>query len=164
MIYFTSDQHFFHKNIIQYCDRPFETVTKMNNVLINNYNNIVGKDDTVCFLGDFSMTKNFEQISSIVKKLNGVKHLVLGNHDEMSAWEYIKAGFHSVHTSLQIKEFSLIHDPAIRTALHEDTKLLCGHVHTLFTFLKDKQVLNVGVDVHNYRPISIDYARTFFSK
>lgn len=55
MDYFTADTHFFHKNIIRYCDRPFESITKMNNVMINNWNNTVGKNDTVYALGDFAM-------------------------------------------------------------------------------------------------------------
>jgi calcineurin-like phosphoesterase family protein len=46
-IFFTADQHFGHKNIIKYCNRPFSSVEEMNKVMIDRWNEIVGKEDTV---------------------------------------------------------------------------------------------------------------------
>ena len=60
MIYFTSDLHFNHANIIMLCNRPFQSVEEMNRVLIENWNNAVNKNDDVYVLGDFIMGKNIE--------------------------------------------------------------------------------------------------------
>lgn len=72
-IFFSSDLHFGHKNIIKYCTRPFESVEEMNKKLIENWNSVVTNDDTVFFLGDAgfgSVTK----ICECVKRLNGKKN------------------------------------------------------------------------------------------
>ena len=58
MIYFTSDWHLGHANIIKYCERPFKSVSDMDRILIQNYNEIVDQDDTVYFLGDFCFHKD----------------------------------------------------------------------------------------------------------
>lgn len=79
MIYLTSDQHYFHNNIIKYCNRPFLTVEEMNEGLISNYNSIVNPEDTCYFLGDF--TFSFEKAKLILPRLNGKKILIAGNHD-----------------------------------------------------------------------------------
>jgi len=133
----------------------------MNEVLIQNWNDVVKPTDTVFVLGDFAMTRNAERIKSWVERLNGTKHLILGNHDELKVWRYLDCGFASVHTSLQIEEFILAHDPAVYNALPEGSLMLCGHVHTLFKSTKDKKVINVGVDVWDYRPVSINTIREY---
>ena len=57
MIFFTSDHHFYHSNIIKYCQRPFHSVEEMNEEMIRRWNSVVGVDDTVYYLGDFSLAK-----------------------------------------------------------------------------------------------------------
>jgi calcineurin-like phosphoesterase family protein len=79
--HFTSDIHFYHKNIIKFCNRPFASVEEMNVTLINNWNKVVMPEDIVWQLGDFSFA-NIEKTESVLRQLNGQKYAVLGNHDK----------------------------------------------------------------------------------
>ena len=78
-IFFTSDTHFFHKNIIKYCNRPFGSVEEMNEALVANWNSVVGPDDHVYHLGDFCFG-NVEKWNWCLEpgRLNGHIHLILG--------------------------------------------------------------------------------------
>ena len=132
----------------------------MDNTLKNNWNKIVSKDDTIYILGDFTLygSENISKVRSIVNKLNGRKILVIGNHDRLSPQQYIDVGFHAVvypYLELQPGWF-LMHDPSLVTALDEYEICLCGHVHSLFFDIPDKKVLNVGVDLWNYKPVSLE--------
>jgi calcineurin-like phosphoesterase family protein len=79
--WFTSDEHYFHKNICRFAGRPFESVEKMNRALIENHNSIVGPDDDVYHLGDFCFAR-IDQTESILRQLSGNHHFVRGNHDK----------------------------------------------------------------------------------
>ncbi len=77
-LFFTSDTHFNHTNILQYCNRPFKTVDQMNETIITNWNNVVGPDDVIFHLGDFCLG-GAEEWNKILDRLNGRIYLVLGN-------------------------------------------------------------------------------------
>lgn len=154
-IWLTSDNHFGHENIIKYCKRPFKNANVMNKMMIDLWNITVDKGDTVYILGDFTLVRNFEQIKNWTGKLNGTKHLILGNHDELKPFRYIDCGFASVHTSLLVDGFYMAHDPAVKTALPKDSVLLHGHVHCLWRDELNKGLINVGVDVWEYKPVNI---------
>lgn len=79
-LFFTSDLHFGHKNIIKFCNRPFSSVEEMNDGLVARWNDVVKPNDTVWVLGDFAFT-NIDHIKEILERLNGNIHMVLGNHD-----------------------------------------------------------------------------------
>ena len=84
MIYFTSDLHFGHSNIMKFhpCFRPFSSVEAMDSALIRHWNERVNPCDTVYNIGDLSFHKDMQTNISIFSKLNGKHVLVLGNHDE----------------------------------------------------------------------------------
>lgn len=79
-LFFTSDTHFNHTNILQYCNRPFKTIDQMNETIITNWNRVVGPDDVIFHLGDFCLG-GAEEWNKILNRLNGRIYLVLGNHD-----------------------------------------------------------------------------------
>ena len=79
MIFFTSDHHFYHTNIIKYCNRPFQSVEEMNEEMVKRWNSVVNPGDTVYYLGDFSLAKR--PVEVFVPRLNGEKHFIMGNHD-----------------------------------------------------------------------------------
>lgn len=163
MKWFTSDYHLAHKAIIGHCNRPFNSVKQMEKAIISNRNALVKKDDEVWELGDITMLGPDRRlvIESKVKQLNGNKHLVLGNHDRFNAFTYVDMGYITVHTAIKIEmrgiTFVLCHDPAVYDVVKKDGVLLCGHVHCLFDDLLPKsRVINVGVDVRDFKPISED--------
>ena len=82
MIYFTADMHFGHRAIITMQNRPFESVEEMNRVLLQNFNAVVQKDDTVYIIGDICHHMKIEDADNLIKKLNGKKYLIRGNHDK----------------------------------------------------------------------------------
>lgn len=80
MIWFTSDTHLGHTNIIKYCDRPFKNTDEMDERIIANWNDIVSPDDTVFHLGDVALGDISKSLPKVAR-LNGYKICVLGNHD-----------------------------------------------------------------------------------
>lgn len=162
MIYFTSDTHYAHANIIKYCNRPFKTVGEMNAVLIERWNNVVNPDDEVWHLGDFCMGKSKPR--DWLPRLNGKVHLIRGNHDK-----HVKdQGFASVqnYKELKVKGYRtivLMHYPMRSwNKSHKGAWHLFGHVHGALTTkhgrltLDDALSMDAGVDCHEFTPISID--------
>ena len=79
-IFFTSDSHFGHSNIIKYCNRPFSSIEEHDEELIKRWNEKIGKYDIVFHLGDFAFASE-GRIKNILERLNGIKYLIFGNHD-----------------------------------------------------------------------------------
>jgi calcineurin-like phosphoesterase family protein len=178
--WFTADTHFGHANIIRYCDRPFDSVEAMRVELVRRWNAAVAPDDRVLVLGDFALGR-IDETLKVLAELNGVKDLVVGNHDRpfdpnpsrRADWtaRYLDAGFNSVtHGTI---EFTLAgkhrvllgHFPYAGDSHGEDRyadqrpvdtglPIVHGHVHTSWR-LNGRQ-FNAGVDVNDYTPISED--------
>lgn len=162
-LFFTADWHLFHHNIIKYCNRPFKDIIQMQQRMVYKHNQVVEPKDTVWHLGDVSLLSSefTGRIRKWVNKFNGTKHLVLGNHDKWRATIYENVGFSTIHTVMWFErdgiKFYLAHDPATYTTIQNDpnTVLLCGHIHQLFQhLLPEKRIINVGVDVWNFEPVS----------
>jgi calcineurin-like phosphoesterase family protein len=111
-IWFIGDTHFNHRMIISYCDRPFATVSEMNEAMIDNWNKVVRKEDKVIMNGDFALSGK-DKIIEIGQQLNGRKTLVLGNHDGASLKTYYDAGFEMVSKyPIVVEEFFIVsHKP-----------------------------------------------------
>jgi len=177
--WFTADLHFGHRNIIDYCDRPFTDVTEMNDALIQNWNDTVADGDTVWIVGDFALGKIAETLP-IAGRLNGRKILIAGNHDRCwsghgrraEGWteRYIEAGFEKViqgstHVDLAGQRVLVCHFPYRGDSQNHDRFvdsrpadkgdwLLHGHVHERWA--RNGRMINVGVDATDFRPISAD--------
>lgn len=158
MLWFTSDTHFFHANIIKHCNRPFEDRETMNAVLVSKWNRRVRPDDDVWFLGDFSFGSTSES-KSIFDQLNGNKHLVWGNHDPRQVRALV-FGWKSVQPDAYLcvegaPPLHLYHYPVEdwRGKVEYDALHLHGHSHG--TARKVPRRLDVGVDCHDFEPISI---------
>lgn len=113
-IFFTSDTHFSHENIIRFCNRPFKNVDHMNEELIRRWNEKVGPDDIVYHLGDFAWGGS-DVWNKILQRLNGHIHLIMGNHDEKNLRQGYMRHFESVsyqqHIYIEGKSIYLNHYP-----------------------------------------------------
>ena len=153
MIYFTSDTHFGHHNIIKYCDRPFDNVHIMDQIIIDNINNVVSVDDTLYILGDFCFKggKPEQYLSRIVCQ---DIHLVLGNHDRRSDFKNDLQGFSSVQEVEEViycnQRIYLSHYPHRSwPSSHKGSWMLYGHVHSTLNEEdqnSNRKTLDVGVD------------------
>ena len=172
-IFFTSDTHFGHSKIIDYCKRPFSSIEEHDKALIQNWNNIVGQDDTVFHLGDFAYG-NSQFVSNIIKQLNGNIILIKGNHDlrnmNPTLYNMFSDAVYQARILIDKQTVYLNHFPFLCFE-HGDINLykdnysiqLFGHVHSgSLTSSEDASRLNillptqydVGVDNNNFTPIS----------
>ena len=170
MIFYYSDPHFFHRNIMTFCDRPFGSVAEMNRVLLDKYNRKVGEEDTVYFLGDlFYRCGKPNGEAEILSRMKGKKVLILGNHDE--SW------IHKVDLSLyfeQVVEDELeIMDQGTRIALshyplfdeayiRDGGYMVYGHLHNNGPNMPEwpelcrrERMLNCCVEVIGYEPCAL---------
>lgn len=159
--YWTADEHYGHDMIIEHCKRPFKNNQLMTREIIKRHNSVVTEDDTVYHLGDFAMAgpDRATYVEQLLRRLNGTHILILGNHDRITPMALVDVGFQSVHTSLSIEigKYLVVmaHDPSIWNVIADKKVLfLCGHIHNLFKSISEKQIINVGVDVWDFYPIS----------
>lgn len=166
-IWFTSDTHFYHRRVIEYCDRPYSSVEEMNEDLIKKYNELVKSGDTVYHLGDFSFGDK-EKTIKIINRLNGQKHIILGNHDKVIKGE-VAAKFASVSNYKEIKgpdkrKIILCHYAfRVWNGSHRGSYNLYGHSHGSLEDLGIKQ-MDVGVDTNNMKPYHMDEVVKYMSK
>lgn len=174
-IFFISDPHFGHDNIIRYCNRPFANVQEMNKCLVENWNKTVGPDDIIFVLGDiaFGGAGVFEEI---VPQLNGKKYLILGNHDYKNVRPRYRDWFVDVKTKMFIsidgQPIILNHEPLLCFGGQDSNRIwhLFGHVHTSKTnaqgcdYQRVKKMCtptmyDVGADFNNFTPVSFETVR-----
>ena len=173
-IFFTSDTHFWHENIIKFCNRPFSSIEEMNDTIINNWNSVVKENDIVFHLGDFCFCGS-DKFKELIETLNGRIYLILGNHDWKTIKQWHATKFEGVYQQMSIKidgrKIYLNHFPFLCYAgtyyrLEDAVWQLFGHVHSSDKNKNglDNQRLSmlfptqydVGVDNNNYMPVSFE--------
>lgn len=171
-IFFTSDLHFGHNNIIRFDNRPFNSVEEMDKALIANWNRKVKDEDTVYVLGDISWYKD-EKTVEIFQMLKGHKILIKGNHDRLHG--KIKYCFDEIYDYKEITlpgniHITLCHYPiTFFNRHHYGSYMFYGHVHNSHEWqMTDNyrrelgeldiqcNMYNVGVMVNNYEPVTFD--------
>lgn len=174
-VFFTSDLHFGHRNILEFCKRPFNSVEEMDEALIENWNSVVKPNDFVFDLGDFAFAPNHRWYE-LLARLNGKHVLILGNHD-IIRWpgDNVMGLFHRVEQQMILKIEDrwvyLNHYPFLCYGGTYRTPgaavwQLHGHVHSSPYDTerrgKDNERLglrfpyqyDVGVDNNNFTPVS----------
>lgn len=167
MIFYTSDLHFGHENIIKYCNRPFKSTDQMDDCLIKNWNSRVTPNDTVYIVGDLIYrTKKLPEW--YLEQLNGTKYLIRGNHER-----YLdKENFESSRYFADISDYMVISDGGKRIVLfhypicewygmNEGNLHIFGHIHsanspTLKIMCQLDGAYDAGVDLNFYMPVTLD--------
>lgn len=166
----TSDNHFFHKNVIRYSSRPFKNVDEMNEGMIARWNARVKPGERVICHGDFSFGSPLKT-SLIMQRLNGELELLIGNHDEDSAlkspalelWKSVRHYLefeHKDERTAKTWRFVCFHFPIERNSHHwaaRQTLHTTGHRH-MPSLMEDQSLMrfDVGVDANNWAPISLE--------
>lgn len=114
-VLFSSDWHIGHKKVIEFSNRPFIDIEHMHRVLVNNYNSTAGPKTTGYFLGDMGLCGS-DMMTDVIRKLNGIKILILGNHDKKHNAMY-NIGFDAVLNAADIwvsgERVSMSHCPKL---------------------------------------------------
>ena len=164
MVFFTADTHFDHANILQLCNRPFETVEQMNETIIENWNRKILGNDTVYIMGDmFFRSKDPE---AILRRLHGKKHLTIGKHDtwikHVDVDKYFKEVSYYITSTDGQHGLAMCHYPQVCWAHQNRFYMVHGHIHAntdnnywpLLT-VRDR-VLNAGVDINGFEPVTFE--------
>jgi calcineurin-like phosphoesterase family protein len=187
-IFCTADTHLNHANIIRYTNRPWQhpsdfdasgkwinkdianrRAREMNEALIANWNALVGKNDIVYHLGDFAFGKCEEDFDKVFYRLNGSIIFIEGNHDTLANEnrhkfaEYHEAGLYQ--TVIEGTHVVMGHY-AMRTwnKAHYGAYNLYGHSHNSLPDDPNALAFDVGVDCHDYKPISWATVKHIMSK
>lgn len=166
MIYFTSDLHLGHKNIIRLCNRPFSSIEEMDTVLMGNWNRKVHRDDTIYILGDL-MFRSEKPPEDYLRQLKGKKHLIMGNHDRSWVKQCDLSQFFESVTNLDFvsdgkRQLTLCHYPMMSWPHMARCYMVFGHIHENTDaeywplIARSDKMLNAGVDVNNFAPVTFE--------
>lgn len=164
-IFFTADLHLDHDAIRRHCNRPFSTVDEMNQTIIQNWNNVVPKQNSLVYvIGDFAWKRHLH----FLMLLNGKKILVTGNHDKAN--QEVLRNFTEVHKGLhriniEGQDITLCHYAMVVWASScHGSWLLYGHSHGRIKEFEDKFAIDVGTDIWGFSPISFEIIKYVMSK
>lgn len=161
-LFFTADEHYDHRNIIDYCKRPFSNVDEMRETLIDNHNRKVSKSDMTIHVGDmFWRTQGLDKAHWILNRLNGNHAYIWGNHCELiennAGLQKRFAWIKDIHRVIQkgIPKIVLCHY-AMRVwrGSHQGAWHLYGHSHGELP--EQGLSFDCGVDCNNFEPISLE--------
>jgi len=174
-IHFSADCHFDHSNIIKFCNRPFKNITHMNEEIVNRWNKRVKPDDLVYHIGDFTF-KGVSNCKTFESRLNGTIVHIKGNHDKNNGvktyitsclMEWGGLGFYVKHKPPEENQIGTL-EARIMSSVD---LVICGHIHELwkhkivpYNVNKRMLCINVGVDVWNFEPVSVQSILKYVGK
>lgn len=164
-LFFAADHHFCHGAVITFTDkngnkyRDFPDIDTMHQHIITKHNSVVGKNDTVYFLGDVSFSPEGLEF---LNEMNGVKHLIMGNHDKFDSHLYLKY-FKSIHGGFKKHNIFMSHIPIHPSQLNTSRGWACnihGHLHADRIKHKsetlDLRYYNVSMECIDFTPVRFD--------
>lgn len=157
--FFAADHHFSHRKILEFTNldgsklRDFGSLEEMNYHIVQQHNKVVRSNDRVYFLGDVTLTKNLETLD-IVSRMNGIKTLILGNHDIHSMETYAKY-FKAIKAIHVMDGFVLTHVPIHPVSIGRWGINIHGHLHS--NKIMDPSYFCVSMEqLDDYTPISLE--------
>lgn len=156
-VWLTSDTHFGHKNILAFLSpdgtpmRPFASVEEMDEIMVQRWNEVVKPSDHVYHLGDVAMKR---PDLKTVKRLNGHKRLIFGNHDIYDYKSYTEVGFKKLMAYRVLNGYMFSHIPLHPASVGRFRANVHGHVHTNGDM--GEGYLNICVEKTAYRPVSLE--------
>jgi calcineurin-like phosphoesterase family protein len=168
-LFFISDLHFYHKNIIDTCKRPFSSVEEMTDKLISNWNEKVPEDGEVFVVGDFCWSGDYNEWKKLLARLNGTKYLVVGNHDcRVDLNKLDENDFKVISFRLEVRvgdnRFELDHFPKPEwTGSYHGVRSLYGHIHNSVCPCPSVSSYNLSVENNDYTPIAYDELMEIFA-
>lgn len=160
MIWWTSDWHLLHKNILKHCNRPFDTVEEMGQSIIHVTNKHVKQNDELYILGDVCWKS--DQFGFFRKQLNVRNiHVVMGNHDKPSIAKFVSSVDNQVYKRFGTVKIFMSHYPSVSWRGHAHGSIhLYGHSHGRFEdrlneYFPRRKSMDVGIDLE-WRPFSFD--------
>lgn len=176
-VWFTSDLHFYHKNICKYCNRPYETIEDMNEGIISNWNSVIKDDDIVYVLGDLGFC-GMDKLRPLISQLKGRIRLIQGNHDSDKVVNKLldEGLIEGISTLCYItivgdeecpnQDLTLCHFPMIDWYNKErGAWMVHGHQHQLPETLScSVKHWDVGLDKNNMMPVSFNQLKINITK
>lgn len=157
-VFFTSDQHFGHIAICKY-RQEFKTAQEHDEFIIDAWNGVVTKQKYIVWvLGDFCIKNKLYDFNRIISSLNGSIRLITGNHCYLDAYHHPK--IQVMNGVFKKYDYWLSHCPVHPKEIRGN-KNLHGHIHGLHNQLNDPMYVNVNCELWNYKPVDLDYLRTF---
>lgn len=151
-IYLFSDPHFGHKNMA--LKRGFKSVEEHDWYITEQWNMTLNKRDVCWILGDITMEKDNY---TILDKLNGIKKIVLGNHDMPQHVKSLQKHCNYVCGMFKLDNYILTHVPIHESEINRFYKNIHGHVHE--NTISDKRYINVSAEAINYTPIQFEFIK-----
>ena len=155
MIFFTSDTHFGDHRVLNIGKRPFASTAEMDAVLAERWNGAVGPEDEVWHLGD--VARKPAEVSELLARLNGTKHLLRGNNDPPGTLE--AAGWASIHDYRELEldgRFLVLCHYPFESWNRKGAGAVHLHGHSHGRLKPMTRRYDVGVDVHGFRPVQLD--------
>ena len=184
-IWFTSDTHFGHANIIRFVPRPWlregdevngrwvnkkvaqERCLEMDDALIANWNERVKRGDIVYHAGDFAFCGSSEEIQRYLDRLNGTVFLVYGNHDKKNLCRKVKFAWQGERKTVKVGNQRIIVDHyagRVWDKSHHGTWQLYGHSHGSLPEDYTSKSFDIGVDCHDYKPLNFEEVREIMKR
>lgn len=175
-VFLISDHHFYHERILEFARPQFSSVEEMNEHIVDRHNRTIKKRDTVWFLGDvcFGHVRNLQ----IIKRLNGTKNLIMGNHDGYGIRAYC-ALFNKIEAAKKYDGFAWTHIPIhpdqffrwkgnIHGHLHDKIVTVTQPVETgigmLSEEMPDERYFNVSCEQLGFTPIAWEEIKKRFDE
>lgn len=165
--YITSDLHFGHKNIMNFCpvtrERFRKDVAYMNEAMVKEWNEIVEPEDTVYILGDVAFMSGSDA-GRIVNRLNGRKILIEGNHDRKTLQDAtFRNAFAEVHKYLDVNyngtKCVMFHYPIAEwDQMHRGSVHFHGHLHGNESGMEKFRCIDVGMDATGWIVLEMEDA------